>query len=72
MFDSKRFEGQIALSLILELGAIWLVIMFKVCQQVFISLKMVKGQMAPLLLSSYLAGNYNRVHVLMVKCRYML
>ena len=43
------FEGQIVLGLMLELGAIWPVIIFKGCQQVFISLKMVKGQMAPLL-----------------------
>ena len=58
MFDSKLFEEQIAPGLILELGAIWPVLIFKVCQQVFISLKMVKGQMAPLLRSSYLASNY--------------
>ena len=58
IFDSKLFEEQIALGLILELGAIWPVIIFKGCQQVFISLKMVEGQMAPLLLSSYLASNY--------------
>ena len=45
-------------SLILELGAIWPVTIFKGCQQVFISMKMVEGQMAPILLSSYLASNY--------------
>ena len=54
----QKLLEQIALGLILELGAIWPVIIFKGCQQVFISLKMVEGQMAPLLLSSYLASNY--------------
>ena len=32
-FDSKLFEGQIVLGLILQLGAIWPVIIFKGCQQ---------------------------------------
>ena len=58
IFDSKLFEEQIALGLILELGAIWPVIIFKGCQQVFISMKMIEGQVALLLLSSYLASNY--------------
>ena len=58
IFDSKLFEEQIALGLILKLGAICPVMIFKGCQQVFISLKMVEGQMAPLLLSSFLACNY--------------
>ena len=58
IFDSKLFEEQIALGLISKLEAIWPVIIFKVCPQVFISLKMVEGKMVPLLLSSYLASNY--------------